>query len=232
MAFFVPRPVEPDSILVRRCPTWARRVSVQPRLVAAFFRALGRNDARELTGERFGPEFAAVFYTQIQILEDAGFLRSLEEQVEDRGDAFAAVTGVLASYRETFERIENPYFRERGADIVDVGRRIVGMQVVTRESVEALARIGERIREVEMTATAIAQAVDEQSLSSRELAHNLDLAANGVDAVGSNLAQIGDMARGTGAAAAQVLTSADQLDGTARALDTSSRGFVHSVRAA
>ena len=114
----------------------------------------------------------------------------------------------------------------------DVGRRIVGMQVVTRESVEALARIGERIREVEMTATAIAQAVDEQSLSSRELAHNLDLAANGVDAVGSNLAQIGDMARGTGAAAAQVLTSADQLEGTARALDTSSRGFVHSVRAA
>lgn len=83
------------------------------------------DDARELTGERFGPEFAAVFYTQIQILEDAGFLRSLEEQVEERGDAFAAVTGVLASYRETFERIENPYFRERGADIVDVGRRIV-----------------------------------------------------------------------------------------------------------
>ena len=114
----------------------------------------------------------------------------------------------------------------------DVGRRIVGMQVVTRESVEALARIGERIREVEMTATAIAQAVDEQSLSSRELAHNLDLAANGVDAVGTNLAQIGDMARGTGAAAEQVLTSADQLDGTARALDASSRGFVHSVRAA
>lgn len=83
------------------------------------------DDARELTGERFGPEFAAVFYTQIQILEDAGFVRSLEQQVEECGDAFAAVTGVLAAYQETFARIENPYFRERGADIVDVGRRIV-----------------------------------------------------------------------------------------------------------
>ena len=81
--------------------------------------------ARELTGERFGPEFAAVFYTQIQILEDTGFVRSLEQKVEETGDAFAAVTGVLAAYRETFERIENAYFRERGADIVDVGRRIV-----------------------------------------------------------------------------------------------------------
>ena len=79
---------------------------------------------------------------------------------------------------------------------------------------------------------AIAQAVDEQSLSSRELARNLDLAANGVDAVGSNLAQIADMARGTGAAAEQVLVSADQLDATAHGLDTRSRQFVESVRAA
>lgn len=122
--------------------------------------------------------------------------------------------------------------RQTRAATGDVGRRIVGMQAVTRESGEALARIGERIREVEMTATAIAQAVDEQSLSSRELARNLDLAANGVDAVGSNLAQIADMARGTGAAAGQVLVSADQLDATAHGLDTRSRQFVESVRAA
>ena len=122
--------------------------------------------------------------------------------------------------------------RQTRAATGDVGRRIVGMQAVTRESGEALARIGDRIREVEMTATAIAQAVDEQSLSSRELARNLDLAANGVDAVGSNLAQIADMARGTGAAAEQVLVSADQLDATAHGLDTRSRQFVESVRAA
>lgn len=83
------------------------------------------DDARELTGERFGPEFAAVFYTQIQILEDAGFVRSLEQQVEARGDAFAAVNDVLESYRETFEKMADPYFRERGADILDVGRRVV-----------------------------------------------------------------------------------------------------------
>ena len=83
------------------------------------------DEAREFTGERFGPEFAAVFYTQIQILEDAGFVRSLEQQVEETGDAFEAVMGVLAAYRETFERIENTYFREREADIVDVGKRII-----------------------------------------------------------------------------------------------------------
>ncbi|WP_421992165.1 methyl-accepting chemotaxis protein [Qipengyuania sp.] len=114
----------------------------------------------------------------------------------------------------------------------NVASRIVGMQVMTRESVDALTRIGERIREVELTATAIAQAVDEQSVSSRELARNLDLAANGVENIGGGIAQIGDMARSTGAAADKVLASADTLDGTARDLDARSQEFVNSVRAA
>lgn len=114
----------------------------------------------------------------------------------------------------------------------DVASRIVGMQVMTRDSAEALTRIGERIREVELSSTAIAQAVDEQSVSSRELAHNLDLAANGVAAIGGGIAQIGEMARGTGAAAAAVLASAGTLDETARDLDARSREFEDSVRAA
>jgi len=89
--------------------------------------------AREQTGERFGPEFAAVFYTQTQILEDAGFLRSLEQQVAETGDAFIAVNRVLQSYRETFEKMEDPYFRERGADILDVGRRVISCLVGVRQ---------------------------------------------------------------------------------------------------
>lgn len=114
----------------------------------------------------------------------------------------------------------------------NVASRIVGMQVMTRESVEALARIGERIREVETTATAIAQAVDEQSLSSRELARNLDRAANGVENIGGGIAQIGETARSTGAAADKVLASAATLDHTARDLEGRAHEFVSSVRAA
>ena len=114
----------------------------------------------------------------------------------------------------------------------EVAARIIGMQATSRESVDALAQIGERIREVELTATAIAQAVDEQSVSSRELARNLDLAANGVDNIGSSIAQIAQMARDTGKACEQVLASADTLDLTAHDLDARSREFVESVRAA
>lgn len=83
------------------------------------------DEMREVVGERFGPEFAAVFYTQIQILEDAGFVQSLEEAVEREGNALLSLRQVLDAYRATFERIEDPYFRERGADVADVGQRVM-----------------------------------------------------------------------------------------------------------
>ena len=83
------------------------------------------DDMREVGGERFGPELAAVFNTQIQILEDAGFVQGLVDGVEREGNALEALRGVLDQYRRTFEAIRDPYFRERGADVEDVGRSVM-----------------------------------------------------------------------------------------------------------
>jgi phosphotransferase system enzyme I (PtsP) len=83
------------------------------------------DEMRSVVGERFGPEFAAVFYTQMQILEDTGFVQQLQEAVQNRRNAFQALTEVLDAYRATFEAIEDPYFRERGADVQEVGRRVM-----------------------------------------------------------------------------------------------------------
>ncbi|MFP6641144.1 MAG: phosphoenolpyruvate--protein phosphotransferase, partial [Myxococcota bacterium] len=80
---------------------------------------------RDTVRIRFGPEFAAVFHAQIQILEDKGFVQNLEQALERSDNAFLALRSVLDTYRETFEQIENEYFRERGADIIDVGQRIM-----------------------------------------------------------------------------------------------------------
>jgi phosphoenolpyruvate-protein phosphotransferase len=77
-------------------------------------------------GERFGPEFAAVFNTHIQILEDHGFVSRLERAVAETGNAREALRQVLAAYRATFEKIEDPYFRERALDLEDVARRVMG----------------------------------------------------------------------------------------------------------
>ncbi|MCZ6783359.1 MAG: GAF domain-containing protein, partial [Proteobacteria bacterium] len=92
------------------------------------------DDMREVVGERFGPEFAAVFYTQMQILEDHGFVQNLEQQMALEANALVALRSVLDAYRETFERIEDPYFRERGADVEDVGRRVMEKLLGVRHS--------------------------------------------------------------------------------------------------
>lgn len=83
------------------------------------------DDVRDDVAERFGPEFAAVFNTHIQFLEDKGLTGRLERAVEERQSALEALREVMGAYRETFERIEDPYFRERGADVEDVGRRVM-----------------------------------------------------------------------------------------------------------
>ena len=94
---------------------------------------------REDMGEKFGPEFAAVFHTHIQILEDKGFVNRLREAVRERGNALEALRGVLAVYRKSFERIADPYFRERAWDVEDVGRRVAECLLGVREEVPPLS---------------------------------------------------------------------------------------------
>jgi phosphotransferase system enzyme I (PtsP) len=83
------------------------------------------HDVRDDVGDRFGPDFAAVFNTHIQILEDKGLVRLLEEETRRGGNAFEAIRHVVGEYARRFAAIEDPYFRERGADVEDVGQRVV-----------------------------------------------------------------------------------------------------------
>jgi phosphotransferase system enzyme I (PtsP) len=97
-------------------------------------------DMRDIVQERFGPEFAAVFHAQIQILEDKGFLSNVTQEIERTGNARQALGNVLETYRKTFEAIEDPYLRERGTDIADVGRRVLERLLGVRDHVEPMQR--------------------------------------------------------------------------------------------
>jgi phosphotransferase system enzyme I (PtsP) len=90
-------------------------------------------------GDQFGPDFAAVFHTHIQILEDKGFVAKLDEEVRQTGNALEALRGVLSAYRRTFQRIEDPYFRERVVDVEDVGRRVMERLLGVRHHVIPLS---------------------------------------------------------------------------------------------
>ncbi len=83
------------------------------------------DEMREDMGVQFGPDFAAVFHTHVQILEDKGFVGKLRSEVRSTQSALAALRNVLAAYRATFERIADPYFRDRAVDVEEVGRRVM-----------------------------------------------------------------------------------------------------------
>lgn len=70
-------------------------------------------------------EDAAIFHTHLMILEDRGFIQKISGLIENGVAAARAVHEVTESYVEAFSRMDDPYLRERSADMKDIGRRIL-----------------------------------------------------------------------------------------------------------
>ncbi len=70
-------------------------------------------------------EDAAIFHTHLMILEDRGFISKVQELIDGGRGAARAVQEVVSHYVNAFSRIEDPYLRERSADMEDIGRRII-----------------------------------------------------------------------------------------------------------
>jgi len=108
-------------------------------LLAALGEARAELDVtRDDVETRFGPDFAAVFHTHIQILEDKGFVAKLRAEVQQTRNALLALRNVLGAYRRTFEGIEDPYFRDRADDVEDVGRRVMERLLGVRHRIELM----------------------------------------------------------------------------------------------
>jgi phosphotransferase system enzyme I (PtsP) len=75
--------------------------------------------------ETLSAEDAAIFHTHLMILEDRGFISKVQELIDSGHGAARAVQEVVSHYVTAFSRIEDPYLRERSADMEDIGRRII-----------------------------------------------------------------------------------------------------------
>jgi phosphotransferase system enzyme I (PtsP) len=75
--------------------------------------------------ETLSSEDAAIFHTHLMILEDRGFVSKVQELIDEGRGAGRAVNDVVSHYVNAFSRIEDPYLRERSADMEDIGRRIL-----------------------------------------------------------------------------------------------------------
>ncbi|MEM7703331.1 MAG: methyl-accepting chemotaxis protein [Pseudomonadota bacterium] len=111
-----------------------------------------------------------------------------------------------------------------------VAEQIRTMQDTTGASVSALRSIANQVKELESTAVSIACAVDQQSVAGQDLARSIDLAANGTQKVAEHIDDVRELSLSTGAAAGQVLTSANELDQQASTLKAQMQAFLEKVR--
>ncbi len=111
-----------------------------------------------------------------------------------------------------------------------VAEQIRAMQSTTGASVKALRAIAGQVQDLESTAVSIATAVDQQSVAGRDLAQSIDLAARGTEKVSAHIEDVRQLSLSTGAAASQVLLSANELEAQASHLGDQVRGFLRTVR--
>lgn len=111
-----------------------------------------------------------------------------------------------------------------------VAEQIRAMQSTTGASVSALRAIASQIESLETTAVSIASAVDQQSVAGHDLARSIDLAARGTEKVAGHIDDVRNLSLSTGAAASQVLASANSLEGQAATLRQQVQGFLSRVR--
>ncbi len=82
--------------------------------------------------ERLGEDDAAIFHTHLMILEDRSFHERINREIEQGLSAPHALKRVVGEYLAAFERMDDPYLRERAADMEDIGKRLLA-QLLGRE---------------------------------------------------------------------------------------------------
>ncbi len=112
----------------------------------------------------------------------------------------------------------------------EVAAQIRTMQETTGASVTALRSIAVQVRDLDSTSVAIASAVNQQSVAGLDLARNIDLAARGTDQVATHVKDVRELSLSTGAAANQVLKSANELENQASKLSEQAKTFLLQVR--
>lgn len=76
--------------------------------------------------DEVGKDTASIFEIHQMLMEDGEFLKSIEEKMEtERVTAAYAVSIVKEQFASRFLQMDDAYMRERGADIQDVGERLI-----------------------------------------------------------------------------------------------------------
>jgi methyl-accepting chemotaxis protein len=106
------------------------------------------------------------------------------------------------------------------------------MQAATEQSVAAIGDISATIAKISEISSAIAAAVEEQGAATQEISRSVHQAAQGAISVTANMVEVNHGATNTGAAAAQVYSSARSLMTDSEHLNAEVDRFLTKVRQA
>jgi phosphotransferase system enzyme I (PtsI) len=75
---------------------------------------------------KIGKKDAEIFLAQLAILQDPYFIAQILRDIrENRVNAESAMTRQVDEFGEALKKMDDPYLRERGADVRDIGRRVI-----------------------------------------------------------------------------------------------------------
>ncbi len=84
-------------------------------------------ELKEQTLDELGEKHAEIFQAHIDLLDDVALRPEIERRLnEERLNVEYLVNDLIASYTKMLEQVQDPIFRERSNDFLDVGRRILG----------------------------------------------------------------------------------------------------------
>ena len=91
-------------------------------------------ELKDNTADKLGEDKAEIFEAHLMILEDPEVVPAFEDKIKNENiNAAAAVKDVIDKYVAMFSAMEDDYLRERGADIRDVGMRVIKILLDVQE---------------------------------------------------------------------------------------------------
>ena len=161
----------------------------------------------------------------IQAIAEQTNLLALNATIEaaragDAGRGFAVVAHEVKALAE-----------QTAKATAEIGQNVGLIQTSTKNSVDAVREIGNAVREINDVTSAIAGAIEQQDLATREISQNAQLAAQGNGTLVVNIGSLSDAMGKTSTAAASVLTASSDLTATAETLSREVEKFFRNLRA-
>jgi phosphocarrier protein FPr len=84
-------------------------------------------DLAEQTTQRAGEEVGAIFVAQALFARDPGIVQPAMDEIAAGAEAAEAILAVTARHADSLASVDDDYFRERSADVRDIGRRVAAL---------------------------------------------------------------------------------------------------------